>query len=137
MTVKQTVATRYIKSEKVQPHTFYSSQVESCAEAARRNCALTQHLSEINQVVIHSIPIYHYAFAAGIVLQLVRLIPEVYKKDDLGAIKSISNYLVTAGEKGNESARDCARMVLELGSVVSRLSAVSEPQTLSAISTGP
>jgi hypothetical protein len=72
---------------------------------------------------------YHYAFTAAIVLQLGRLIPDIYHVDDAEVIRSLTQYLCTAGDEGNESARDCAKMVIELGAIVSRLDSNGRSQT--------
>jgi hypothetical protein len=135
---KHAVAIKYISSEKRPSHTSYSSQAKSCVEAARQNSLLCGQLLESNQAAIHSTPDYHYAFTAAIVLQLARLVPDTCLTDDPERATSLLDYLSAVGEKGNESARDCARMVIEFSAVVTRLlfSEKAEP-TSDSISSNP
>lgn len=121
ITAKQAVAAKYIPSAKNRPPTSYYMQVKACVEAARRNSQLCRLLSESNQAATHCTLDYHYAFTAAIVLQLARLVPDTYDAGDSDLVQYLSEYLCTIGDKGNESARDCASMVMELGAVVSRL----------------
>jgi hypothetical protein len=58
---------------------------------------------------------------AAIALQLARLVPEVSMVDDEDNVQFLTHYLLKSGDEGNESARDCAKMVREFGAVVSRL----------------
>lgn len=107
--------------EKKRPSISYSAQAKACTEAARQNCHLNRQLLQSNQAAVFATLDYHYAFTAAIVLQLGRLVPETNEDDDSEKIGSLSGFLTKIGDRGNESAKDCARMVLELGAVVSRL----------------
>jgi hypothetical protein len=127
---KQAVATKYISLKKNRPPSSYSSHAKSCADAARQNSLLSRQLLESNQAAAFSTLDYHYAFTAAIVLQLVRLVPDTNVVDDSDKISSLSEYLCKSGDKGNESARDCARMVMELGAVVTRLLANQKTQMI-------
>jgi hypothetical protein len=61
----------------------------------------------------------HFPFNAAIVLQLASLL---YGGQDQGdGVSILMSYLQKAGEQGNESAADCARIVREFGDVVARL----------------
>ena len=115
------MATKYIPLKKNRPPNSYFSQAKACAEAARQNYLLNRQLLESNQAAALSILDYHYAFTSAIVLQLARLVPDTNMMDDSEKISSLWNYLDKSGDKGNESARDCARMVTEFGAVVERL----------------
>ena len=99
----------------------YFSLAKSCVEAARHNSLLSRQLLASDQAAVFSTLDYHYAFTAAIVLQLARLVPGTNVMDDSERITTLTDYLCKIGDKGNESARDCARMVMELGAVVSRL----------------
>ena len=105
-------------------------------EAARQNSLLSRQLLESNQAAAFSTLDYHYAFTSAIVLQLSRLVPDTNIVDDSDKISSLSDYLCKAGDKGNESARDCARMVMELGAVVERLLANQNIQNTNGTSAG-
>ena len=45
-------------------------------------------------------------------------------------VNFLSHYLLRSGDQGNESARDCAKMVREFGAVVSRLLVDYEKQPI-------
>ena len=92
-----------------------------CADGARRNARLCRLLLESNQASAFSTLDYHYAFTAAIALQLARLVPEVSMPSDEDNVNFLSHYLLKSGDRGNESARDCAKMVQEFGAFVSRL----------------
>jgi hypothetical protein len=64
---------------------------------------------------------YHYPFSAAIVLELARLVPDAKLEEDQESISFLSGYLCKAGERGNESARDCAANLMDFGAIVSRL----------------
>jgi hypothetical protein len=121
LATKQSVATKYISLTKNRPPISYFSLAKSCVEAARQNSVLTQQLLASDQAAVFSTLDYHYAFTAAIVLQLARLVPGTNVMEDSERITILTDYLCKIGDKGNESARDCARMVMELGAVVSRL----------------
>ena len=118
--VKHAVATGYIP-RKVTFSTSHLALARYCAEAARRNTRLCHELFESNQVSAFATLDYHYAFTAAIAAQLARLVPEISMPTDEEDVSFLSHYLLRCGEQGNESARDCAKMVRELGAVVSRL----------------
>ena len=126
---KQAVATKYLPLEKNRPPTSYSSQANLCVEAARQNALLSRQLLESNQAAVFSTLDYHYVFTAAIVLQLAKLVPDTNLMDDPERVRSLTDYLSKLGDEGNESARDCARMVMELGAVVSRLLTSQKIQT--------
>jgi hypothetical protein len=118
--VKHAVAAGYIP----QKAAASSSNLESascCAEAARRNAWLCRQLFESNQVSAFATLDYHYAFTAAIVIHLARLVPEVALRNDEENVDFLLHYLLRSSDQGNESARDCAKMVSEFGAVISRL----------------
>jgi hypothetical protein len=78
---------------------------------------LTQHLLLTNQTAI--LIDYHFAFSAAIVLELASLLDN--GQGDADSIIVLAQYLQKAGQQGNESAADCARIVSEFGGVVARL----------------
>lgn len=119
--VKQAVAALYIPPGQHRSYSNYLSYLTCCADAARRNAQLTRQLVAANQASIFSTLDYHYAFNAAIVLQLSRLVPEVVSPTDEGDANFLQSYLYETGGRGNESAGDCARMIMEFGSVLSRL----------------
>lgn len=97
------------------------ASAKCCAESARRNTWLCRQLFESNQASAYATLDYHYAFTAAIAILLARLVPEVTLRNDEENVNFLSHYLLKSGDQGNESARDCAKMVRELGAVVSRL----------------
>jgi hypothetical protein len=118
--VKHAIAAEYIP-RKAGPSTSNTSSAKCCADAARRNSRLCQQLLESNQASAFSTLDYHYAFTAAIALLLARLVPEVSVPSDEENVNFLSHYLLESGDRGNESARDCAKMVREFGAFVSRL----------------
>lgn len=118
--VKHTVAAGYIP-RKAEPSPSNISSAKYCADGARRNTRLCRQLLESNQASAFSTLDYHYAFTAAIALLLARLVPEISVASDEESVNFLSHYLLKSGDRGNESARDCAKMVGEFGSFVSRL----------------
>lgn len=91
--------------------------MESCAAAALEITKLIQQLLLTNQTAV--LFDYHFPFSAAIVLELASLLNDGPEHAD--SINVLVGYLQTAGEQGNESAADCARIVREFGDVVARL----------------
>ena len=118
--VKRAVAAGYLPRKAMTSSSNIAS-AKCCAEAARRNTWLCRQLLESNQVSAFATLDYHYAFTAAIATLLARLVPEVAMRTDEEGVNFLSHYLLQSGDKGNESARDCAKMVREFGAVVSRL----------------
>lgn len=106
----------------------YLAEVQTCAEAARQITHLNRQLLRIQLPAVFSILDYYYVFTAAIVLQLGQLVQEVNDEADFDRIIALSNHLSKIGDRGNEAAKDCARMVLEFGVVVSRLLSNQTPQ---------
>ena len=118
--VKHAVAAGYVPRKGETPFSNISS-AKYCAEGARRNARLCRQLLESNQASALSTLDYHYGFTAAIALQLARLVPEVSVPSDEESVNYLSHYLMKSGDRGNESAKDCAKMVGEFGAFVSRL----------------
>jgi hypothetical protein len=118
---RQAIATKYIPLRNDKPPVSYNSFAIYCAEAARANSQLSRQLLESNQAAAFSILDYHYPFTAAIVLELNRLVPDTSLEEDEESISFLSSYLCKVGERGNESARDCATTVMNFGAIVSRL----------------
>jgi hypothetical protein len=79
----------------------------------------------------------HFPFNAAIVLQLASLLDDGH--DHADSISILVSYLQKAGEQGNESAADCARIVRDFGDVIARLklqSKKSQALTLMSLQAG-
>ncbi|KAH8815977.1 fungal-specific transcription factor domain-containing protein [Xylogone sp. PMI_703] len=118
---KRAVATKYIAVENDRSPDLYSVEAKYCTEAARQNSILNRQLLTSNQTTVFATLDYHYAFTAAIILQLTRLISYTGITGDSDITRSLEDYLHRVGDGGNESAKDCYRMVVQLGAVVSRL----------------
>jgi hypothetical protein len=118
--VKHAVAAGYIPRKAMTSSSNLAS-AKCCAEAARRNSWLCRQLLASNQVSSFATLDYHYAFTAAVATLLVRLVPEITMPIDEENVSFLSHYLLKSADQGNESARDCAKMVGEFDAVVSRL----------------
>jgi hypothetical protein len=94
--------------------------MKQCVLAARAiACAMRQLLSSDQSTVQASLD-YHFTYSAAIVLTLANL-SEMTASDDAQTIDYLIQNLQQLGNKGNESARDCATIVSELDAVVTSL----------------
>lgn len=131
---KQAVAAKYLPSHQHRQRSPNTRHIKLCAEAGRDITKLTKKLLLTNQTAVLANVDYHFPFSAAIVLELVSLMPDHDMPNDIEDIAFLAEYLQKAGEKGNESAADCARMVREFEAVAARLRMQSVFQT-SIIST--
>jgi hypothetical protein len=129
---KQSVAAKYLPTHQHR-QSRNASHIEACTNAAREITKLTQHLLLTNQSAI--LVDYHFAFNAAIVLELASLLDNGQEVAD--SIIVLAQYLQKAGQQGNESAADCARIVSEFGDVVARLkSQTTNGQTSTSMALG-
>jgi hypothetical protein len=118
---KQSVAAKYLPTYPRRQN-CNTSHIEACIAAAVEIAKLIQQLLLTKQTAV--LFDYHFPFNAAIVLQINSLLDG--QVEHTNSINTMVSYLQKAGQQGNESAADCARIVKEFGDVVARLKSQSQ-----------
>lgn len=113
------------------------SHLKYCVDAARSITCITRQLLSTNQAALLAAIEYHFPFTAVIVLELARLLPAITLPEDDDSIKLLNNYLRQAGERGNDSARDCLNMATNFGVIVTRLLVDDQMRQVRSAAIGP
>jgi hypothetical protein len=135
--VKATILSRLLPDSPAdplhQPSALSSNKhISTCISAARRNVHLVRSLVSSQRAAMLLSLNYHYSFNAAIVLLLSRLLGISGIEEDFDDVDFLCEHLdgMARAGRGNESAYDCRRMVIEFKAVVLKLRGLTRSTTM-------
>ncbi|OCT54463.1 fungal specific transcription factor domain-containing protein [Cladophialophora carrionii] len=107
------------------------SELDLCADAARRNVHLWNTLLSLQRPARLSVSSVHYLFNAALALQLYRLLADNDAQGDYDAISFVISVLGVDEGSNRAYAKDCAQVLADFGSLMNRLGSVDLSKTAS------
>jgi hypothetical protein len=102
----------------------YQTELDLCAEVAKRNVHLWNSLLNLPRPARLSHTSIHYLFNAALTLQLYQILVEGQAQVDYEEVGFVISVLDADESTNREYARDCSNVLRDLGSLMGRLRSV-------------
>lgn len=109
----------------------HKTELDLCVEAARRNIHLWHRLLSLPRPARLSVSSVHYLFNAALALQLYQLLADTEAPEDYDAISFVISVLDVDESSNKAYAKDCAQVLADFSSLMTRLRSVDLAKTAS------